>query len=127
MNLRLMVLCCLLLAMPALSVAQDTGGVLVTVKGQVWVQPPGEEEYLAHAGERLVAGTRIRTGADGQAEVGLVDGSTLVVRDRSSIQLSGIRRHREKKTSLLIFFGRVWNKISRSIGKQASTKHFSRT
>ncbi|KPJ77006.1 MAG: hypothetical protein AMJ54_09570 [Deltaproteobacteria bacterium SG8_13] len=119
MNCRPIALCCLLLALPGFSLAQDAGGLLVAVKGRVWVQPPGAEEYRARAGEQLAAGTRIRTGADGQAEIELEDGSTLVVRDRSSIQLSGIRRQKERKTSLLIFFGRVWNKISRAVGKQA--------
>ncbi len=119
MHHRLMVLCCLLLVLPALSLADDSGGLLVAVKGEVWVQPPGDEEQRARAGERLPAGTRIRTGADGQAEVELMDGSTLVVRDSSSIQLSGLQRQKEKKTSLLIFFGRVWNRISRAAGGQA--------
>ena len=116
---RSIAFCCLLLALPALCLADGTGGLLVAVKGPVWVRPPDDEEYRARAGERVPAGTRIRTGADGQAEIELADGSTLVVRDRSSIQLSGLQRQREKKTSLLIFFGRVWNRISRSIGKQA--------
>ena len=114
MNYRLLAFCCLLLALPDLCLAETAGGHLVAVKGPVWVRPPGDEEYRARAGERLPAGTRIRTGADGQAEIELADGSTLVVRDRSAIQLSGLRRQREKKTSLLIFFGRVWNRISRS-------------
>lgn len=116
---RTIAICCLLIALPAGSLAQDAGGRLLTIKGRVWVQPPGAEEHRARVGEQLTAGTRIRTGPDGQAEIELVDGSTLVVRDRSSIQLSGIQRQREKKTSLLIFFGRVWNRITRAVGKQA--------
>ncbi len=119
MNYRLMALSCLLMALPALCLAEDTGGILVALKGRVWVQAPGDAEHRARVGDRLAAGTRIRTGADGQAEIELFDGSTLIVRDRSSIQLSGIQRQKEKKTSLLIFFGRVWNKISRAVGKQA--------
>ena len=116
---RLLICGCLLTVLPSSSPAQDSGGLLVAVIGQVWVQPPGEDEYRARAGQRLAAGARIRTGADGQAEIELADGSTLVVRDRSAVQLSGIRRQKEKKTSLLIFFGRVWNRISRAVGKQA--------
>jgi hypothetical protein len=119
MHHRLIAVCLLLMLLPALSLAEDTGGLLVAVKGRVWVQLPGDEEYRALAGERLPAGTRIRTGVDGQAEVEMADGSTLVVRDRSAIELSGLQRQREKKTSLLIFFGRVWNRISRAVGKQA--------
>jgi hypothetical protein len=119
MHHRLITVCCLLMLLPALSMAEDTGGLLVAVKGRVWVQPPEGGEYRARAGERLPAGARIRTGADGQAEIEMADGSTLVVRDRSAIKLSGLQRKREKKTSLLIFFGRVWNRISRAVGKQA--------
>ena len=116
---RNIAICFLLILLPSGSVAQDLGGRLLTIKGRVWVQPPGAEEFRARAGEQLPAGTHIRTGPDGQAEIELADGSTLVVRDRSSIQLSGIQRQKEKKTSLLIFFGRVWNKITRAVGKQA--------
>lgn len=119
MNLRLIAFCCLLAVSPALSWAQEAGGLLVAVKGRVWIQRPGAGEYRARAGERLTGGTRIRTDAEGQAEVEMDDGSTLVVRERSSIQLSGIQRRKEKKTSLLIFFGRVWNRIIRAAGKQA--------
>ena len=119
MTHRSCVFFCLLLLLPTISLADDGGGLLVAIQGRVWIQQPGEEEQRARAGQRLAAGSRIRTGPGGQAEVEFMDGSTLVVRDQSSIQLSGLRRQKEKKTSLLVFFGRVWNRIARAVGNQA--------
>jgi hypothetical protein len=101
-------------------IAGGTQGRFVAVSGQVWMQAPGDEEIRARAGEVLVPGTKIRTGADGQAEVAFEDGSFLVVQNNSSLLLSGIKRHKRKKTSILIFFGRIWNKVSRKFGERAS-------
>ena len=100
--------------------AQVTGGRLVSVSGKVWTQAPGADEIRARAGEQLEPGTKIRTGADSQAEVTFEDGSILIVQSQSSMVLSGIKRQQKKKTSILIFFGRIWNKVSRKLGERVS-------
>jgi len=100
--------------------ADGTTGRLVAVSGSVWTYAPGEEENRARAGAMLVPGTRIRTGESSKAEILLEDGSTIVVQSNTTLQLSGIKRQKRKKTSILIFFGRVWNKVSRAIGDRAS-------
>ena len=100
--------------------AQVTGGRLVSVSGKVWTQAPGADEIRARAGEQLEPGTKIRTGADSQAEVTFEDGSILIVQSQSSLVLSGIKRQPKKKMSILIFFGRIWNKVSRKLGERVS-------
>lgn len=101
------------------ALAGGTNGRLVEISGNVWTQTPGEEEVQARAGSTMVPGTLIRTGADGKAEVIFEDGSTVIIRSNTSLKLSGIKRQR-KKTSILIFFGRIWNKVSRAMGDRAA-------
>lgn len=97
-----------------------SGGRLVSVSGGVWTLTPGDTEMVARPGSILEPGTRIRTGADGRAEVNFDDGSSVLVRSNTTMVLSGVKRQQPKKMSLLIFFGRIWNKVTRSIGDQAS-------
>lgn len=122
MNIRIIVLWILVLPMsmaPAVQ-ADVTGGRLVSVSGGVWTLAPGDTEIIARPGSVLAPGTRIRTGADGKAEVVFEDGSSVLVRSNTTMVLSGVKRQQQKKTSLLVFFGRIWNKVTRSIGDQAS-------
>lgn len=98
--------------------AEAAGGRLVAVSGGVWTRAPGDTEMIARPGSVLAPGTRIRTGADGKAEVVFVDGSSVLVRSNTAMVLSGIKRQEKKKTALLIFFGRIWNKVTRSAGDQ---------
>ncbi len=95
--------------------ADEAGGKLVAASGKVWVQPPSGAETPAKAGATLAPGTGIRTGDDGEAEVAFADGSLLKVRPKSSLRLSGNKRQ-AKKSSVLLFFGRVWSKVSRATG-----------
>jgi hypothetical protein len=60
-------------------------------------------------------GTRIRTGKKGRAEVELDDGSRLRVKPRSSLMLSKLKRHKKKKTSVLLFFGQLWSKVTKTV------------
>lgn len=94
--------------------ASEELGVIATVKGSVSVTHPGASEKRATRGERVFRGSKIRTGS-GQAELRLDDGSMMRVRSNSSIMLSPTARKRKKKASVLLFFGRVWSKVSRSV------------
>ena len=120
MKIKFVVLMLILVLAAGPVAAQVSGGRLVSVSGDVWTQIPGADEIRARAGEHLEPGTKIRTGTDSQAEVTFEDGSILVVQSQSSLVLSGIKRQRERKTSILIFFGRIWNKISRKLGDRVS-------
>ncbi len=98
----------------------QTSGRLMQTKGQVWVQPPGAAEVAGKSDTALAAGTRLRTGKDGEALVKLDDGSQLKMTANSSLELSGIKRQKTKKSSVLLFFGRVWSKVTRATGSEAS-------
>jgi uncharacterized Zn finger protein (UPF0148 family) len=101
------------------AMADGTGGRLIEVNGKVWTQAPGVDKKIARAGITLAPGTKVITGPDGKAEISLEDGSIIVVQHNSSMVLSGIKRQKVKKTSILIFFGRIWNKVSRAVGGRA--------
>ena len=118
MGWRPFVLISVLLWFSTVAWANGTGGQLIATTGQVWTQAPGADEIRAQVGTRLSPGTRIRTGPQGQAEVLLDDGSTLIVQNDTAMVLSGVKRQKQKKTSLLVFFGRIWNKVSKAIGPQ---------
>lgn len=119
MRIWLLFLMVFSLVLSGSALAGGTEGRLVEVSGNVWTQAPGDEEVHARAGSTMVPGTLIRTGADGKAEVIFEDGSSVIIRSNTSLKLSGIKRQR-KKTSILIFFGRIWNKVSRALGDRAA-------
>ena len=81
----------LLFATPAS--AETAVAKLVAAKGQVWVQPPAGGESAAKVNQVILAGTRLRTAKDGEAEVLFEDGSTegtaceLVIRGREIVSL----------------------------------------
>lgn len=94
--------------------AEDSIGKLTDVQGKVFVRAPGGgAEANATAGASLTSGSLLRTGDDGTAEVTFTDGSMLKLQKSSSIQLSPNKRQKQK-TSVLLFFGRLWNKVSPS-------------
>jgi hypothetical protein len=88
-------------------------GKLVKAEGQVFVRPPSGSEAAAHAGDTVPAGSQVRTGTDGSAEITFADGSMLRMTKGSSILLSANKRQKEKN-SILLFFGRVWSKVAPS-------------
>jgi len=99
--------------------AQGTLGKLTAAQGQVFLRPAGGDEAPAKAGVDLASGTIVRTGADGVAEVTFADGSLLKLQRSSSAQLSPLKRQKEK-TSVLLFFGRLWSKVSPSKSGETS-------
>ena len=94
---------------------------LKAVSGEVWlIVPPQKEEIPAQAPQGLLAGTRFRTGAESSAEVVFPDGSILKIRSNSAMQLSPHKRRAQGKKSVLLFFGRLWNKVVKKVGAESS-------
>ncbi len=93
--------------------ADGTHGRLAKISGDVWVRTPGANEAKAVLGADLPSGSRLRTGKEGMAEVHFDDGSMLKLQPSSSILLSPAKRQ-QKKSSVLLFFGRLWNKVAPS-------------
>ncbi len=112
MSARLVGILVLALARGALA-GEAGGGKLVKADGHVFVKAPNGTEGAAQVGATLAAGSRVRTGNDGSAEIGFDDGSILRLTKSSSILLSANRRQKQKN-AVLLFFGRVWSKVSPS-------------
>lgn len=110
MSLRALPFALLLVAGTA---AAQTSGKITQVSGEAFTKSGEAAEVPAKLGQAVPGGTIVRTGADGAAEVTLEDGSVLRVRASSRVQLSAAPRP-EKKSSVVLFFGRVWSKVVRS-------------
>ncbi|MEZ4270003.1 MAG: FecR family protein [Myxococcota bacterium] len=95
-------------------IAHASAAVLISSQGNVWITPQGSQERVPQVGENIEAGTRIRTGKDGAADLRFTNGSLLRLRPATSMRLSATPRIKEKKTSILLFFGRLWSKVARS-------------
>jgi hypothetical protein len=103
-----------LLAFSSQALAAEGGGKLVKAVGHVNIRAPGAAADVAgREGQELAPGTQIRTGADGFAEVSFTDGSMLRIQKGSSVLLS-VSRRQEQKSAILLFFGRVWSKVTPS-------------
>jgi len=113
MNLRLAVVCALVTLTTHLAVAADGGSKLTVVKGAAWTTAPGQEEAKAVQGSVAAPGTKIRTGNDGQVEIAFDNGSLLKLQPSSSLVLSAAKRQKPKN-SIVLFFGRVWSKVTKS-------------
>ncbi len=112
MKARLIAVMVALVALLAAPCAWAGPARLIKAEGKVWVTQPQGKEARAVAGSSLVPGSRIRTGSDGQAELEFKDGSLLRVRPNSSMSLSGNKRPASRKNSVVLFFGRMWSKVT---------------
>ena len=89
-------------------------GNIQSVSGEVFLTLPGQNETPATVNTSVIAGTKLRTGTNGRLEIKLDSGSILRIRPNSSLQLSPHNRKAKKKSSLLLFVGRIWSKIAPS-------------
>ena len=112
-------LVCLALLLPGAAAYAQTSGTLTSVAGSVFVKTGEGAEQAARQGDTVEPGARLRTGDDGNAEVTFGDGSKLQIRPGTQVALSGTKRP-EKKSSIVLFFGRVWSKVTRSVGGDTS-------
>lgn len=96
--------------------ARAATGKLTVVAGQVWVKPAGGSEQTAAEGQSVSAGTQIRTGENGRAAVAFEDGSELRLEPGSQLVLSPHKRNKAEKNSVVLFFGRLWSKVTGSSG-----------
>jgi hypothetical protein len=63
-------------------------------------------------------GDTIRTGDQGQGAITYVDNSVLRVHAHSCISLNALLSPVERKNSVLLFFGRIWNRVSRKLSRR---------
>ena len=82
--IRLILLALVVSTLPGQASAADKSiAKLKAVSGQVWlIVPPSKQEVPATAPHSLLAGTRIRTGAESRAELVFPDGASGVCKTK---------------------------------------------
>lgn len=83
---------------------------LLSQQGRVEVRHPKETRFHA-PGRQLPVGSLLRTGPKGQARLRFADGSEVRVRPNSQVKLAA----KKGRSSVSLFFGRVWSKVVRSV------------
>jgi len=112
--------CAALLALVALSPAraEEAGCEVLAVAGEAWLE--GSTPRALRLGERLAAGAELRTGAQGRVRLRCVDGSTLLLADRSQLRLERLQARSataERDVSLLLRLGLVGQRIAPGGGR----------
>ncbi len=103
-------LCCFALA--SVAEAAELSGKLTAVEGEAFLKARGgAAEIAAKVGDEITSGMSLRTGGNGRVEARLADGSLLALKPGSSIMLSPSKRQ-QKKSAVVLFFGRLWSKVS---------------
>ena len=124
-SLRLVVVAavaCLLLAMPALAIAQQASGAeLKRVIGRVEVLAKGQTQWLpAVVGARLAEGDDIRTYPGASAEIVLPDTSTVVVTENSRLIITKMEYDTQNQSRLMLMH-LVVGKVRATVAQAAIT------
>ena len=94
--------------------SQDPLGKITAHKGRCQVKQKDNRVWTdAVTGMDVFYGDAVRTGVASEGVITLVDESFIKVHANSHIVLNTIISPLEKKNSILMFFGRVWSKVSR--------------
>lgn len=92
---------------------------VLKVSGGVTGRPPKSEAYgRLEAGDRVPYGSRIRTDDTGKATLEFADGTKVRVRSKSEVLVRP--RPTKQASSVVLFFGRVWSKVVKSVGGKTS-------
>jgi exonuclease VII small subunit len=92
---------------------------VLEVSGEVTGRPPKSEAYgRLGAGDRVPYGSRLRTGDDGQATLRFEDGTQVKVRAKTEVLVRP--RPKDEASGVVLFFGRVWSKVVKSVGGETS-------
>jgi len=95
--------------------AQETAmGEVASLLGTVEIRRVKQTTWLKAAKHtQIYFGDTIQTGDDSEAVISLSDDSIMRIRANSKVVLNTRISPVEKKSSVLLFFGRLWNKVSR--------------
>jgi len=89
-------------------------GEIASMLGTVEIQRAKQTAWLkARKYTEIFFGDTILTGEDSEAVISLVDDSIMRIRANSKVVLNTRISPVERKNSVLLFFGRLWNKVSR--------------
>ncbi|UCH00058.1 MAG: FecR domain-containing protein [Deltaproteobacteria bacterium] len=102
---------------------QDQLGQITFLSGDAQVKGAKETVWRkAELNMPVFFGDNIRTREDGKVTITFVDGSLLKIHSNTHIALNTIVSPVEKKSSVLLFFGRMWNKVSRKVLKMKAVE-----
>jgi len=102
---------------------QDQLGQITFLSGDAQVKGAKETVWRkAELNMPVFFGDNIRTREDGKVTITFVDGSLLKIHSNTHIALNTIVSAVEKKSSVLLFFGRMWNKVSRKVLKMKAVE-----
>lgn len=91
---------------------------LEAAKGIVEARPTAGDEYRAiKVGEGLPSGARLRTGASSSATLRFADGTESRLGPSTEIS---VRTRGSEKSSIALFFGRLWSKVVKKTGGGSS-------
>lgn len=102
------------------SASEPPLGTITRISGRVERTDLVDTKTNAAIGESIFKGTRLTTSSDGEVEVTLTSGSVMRIRPNSSLQLSPVRRRRSNKSSIVLFFGRLWSRVSSAVGQDGN-------
>jgi hypothetical protein len=99
---------------PAAIAKEEVIGHIARLSGIVDIKK-AKKTYWSNAriNMKVYFGDNIRTGDDGSGLIRLVDDSIIRIQSNSHIVLNTIISPVEKKNSVLLFFGKIWNKVSK--------------
>jgi hypothetical protein len=107
---------------PCCLAAQEALGAFSAVTGRIEIRRAQMKEWLpAQVDMPVYFGDTVRSGSDGEGEIVLTDESLLKINPNTQLAVNTIISPVEKKNSILLFFGRIWNKVS---GKALKRKTF---
>jgi hypothetical protein len=96
-------------------------GYISDLSGDIQIRRVKETVWTAATlNEPVYFGDNIKTGPTGEGTVTFTDQSLIKIRPNSHITLNAFVSPFEKKNSVLLFFGRIWNKLSRKALKLGS-------
>jgi len=101
-------------AMPQISIAEDNLlGQITFLSGTVQVKRVKETQWMdSTLNMSVYMGDTIQTKENAQATITFTDESVLKISPNSRVALDTIISPIEKRSSVLLFFGRIWNKVS---------------
>ncbi len=93
---------------------EDAMGEIASMLGTVEIQRAKQTAWMkARKHTEIFFGDTIQTADDSEAVISLVDDSIMRIRANSKVVLNTRISPVERKNSVLLFFGRLWNKVSR--------------
>jgi len=95
---------------------QDRLGSITSLSGTVEVRRTKDTEWTkAELNMPVYFGDQVKTLEDGTITITFLDESLMTVHPNTHVALNTIISPLEKRNSVLLFFGRIWNKVRRKI------------